>query len=428
MLVIADDLTGAADCGVACAAHGLHTMLVLGDSGGDVQAEALAIDGDTRRLPAHEAAAETSRLLRRFLRSEETLLYKKLDSTLRGNFGVELAATLEARRTLTGDGDRIVAVLAPAFPATGRTTVNGHQLVNGEPLTEFGSGQDGDMAALSDIAAMLRAAHLRPALLGLELIRGGGEILRNAMRTMAQDADVLMCDAETDDDLRRIAETSMALGRGTVWAGSGGLARHLLPAAKLALAPHSSLVQPVLTGPVLFIVGSGSAVSREQAEVLASRSDTIVMRISAEVLLAGEQSPQWLAYGLELESALNAGRDVAVMPDQGVRLESAKGPLLTAALSAMVRPLAAKVGALVVTGGETARAVFEAWGVSGLRLIGEVEAGLTFSVTSGWNREMPVLTKAGGFGGPESLLRCRQFLHEFDRGSAADQNRSKGTR
>ena len=57
MLVIADDLTGAADCGVACAAHGLHTMLVLGDSGGDVQAEALAIDGDTRRLPAHEAAA-----------------------------------------------------------------------------------------------------------------------------------------------------------------------------------------------------------------------------------------------------------------------------------------------------------------------------------------------------------------------------------
>ena len=36
MLVIADDLTGAADCGVACAGHGLRTMVVLGDSGGEV--------------------------------------------------------------------------------------------------------------------------------------------------------------------------------------------------------------------------------------------------------------------------------------------------------------------------------------------------------------------------------------------------------
>ena len=60
MLVIADDLTGAADCGVACAGHGLHTMLVLGDCGDDVGAEALAntealaVDGDTRRLAAND--------------------------------------------------------------------------------------------------------------------------------------------------------------------------------------------------------------------------------------------------------------------------------------------------------------------------------------------------------------------------------------
>ena len=64
MLIIADDLTGAADCGVACAGHGLHTMLVLGDSGDDVDAEVLSVDGDTRRLPPNEAAAETARLLR----------------------------------------------------------------------------------------------------------------------------------------------------------------------------------------------------------------------------------------------------------------------------------------------------------------------------------------------------------------------------
>ena len=107
MLVIADDLTGAADCGVACASHGLHTLLVLGDSGDNVDSEALAnaealsVDGDTRRLPSNEAAAETTRLLRRYARDGETLIYKKLDSTMRGNVGAELAAMLEARRGLT---------------------------------------------------------------------------------------------------------------------------------------------------------------------------------------------------------------------------------------------------------------------------------------------------------------------------------------
>ena len=208
----------------------------------------------------------------------------------------------------------------------------------------------------------------------------------------------------------------MALGRGTVWAGSGGLARHLLPAAGLTRDRHLSHEMIRGAGPALFVVGSGSAVSHEQVEVLATGSDTIVMRIPAEALLAGEQSPQWRASGLELERALNAGRDVAVMPDQVVKLDSAKGPLLTTALAAMARPLADKVGALVVTGGETARAVFEAWGVSRLRLMGEVEAGLPFSMTSGWSREIAVITKAGAFGGRESLLRCRQFLHVLDGG------------
>jgi 4-hydroxythreonine-4-phosphate dehydrogenase len=432
MLVLADDLTGAADCGVACAGHGLQTMLVLGDSEVDVQAEALAhaealaVDGDTRRLPAHEAGAETARLLRRFLRSEEMLLYKKLDSTMRGNVGAELAATLEARRTLARSDDRIVVVLAPAFPATGRTTVNGQQLVNGEQLTESDFGRNDNIRGLSDIAAMLRNAQLRPALVGFELVRGEGALLQNAMRRMARDADVLVCDAETDDDLRRIADASLALGRETVWAGSGGLARHLLPAAGLTRARLSSPKPLRVEGTVLFVVGSGSAVTHDQMEVLATKSDTIVMRIPAEALLAGEQSPQWRAYGLELERALNAGRDVAVMPDPGARVDSAKGPLLTAALAAMVRPLGDRAGALVVTGGETARAVFEAWGVNRLRLIGEVEAGLPFSVTAGWSREIPVLTKAGGFGGPESLLRCQQFLNELNRGPGNDRIRSKG--
>lgn len=426
MLIIADDLTGAADCGVACAGHGLRTLVVLGDSGAELNAGVLAVDADTRRLSPELAAAETARLLRMYLRSDETIVYKKFDSTLRGNVGEELAAVLGTCRELVRTHERTVVVLAPAFPAAGRTTVNGRQFVNGEPLEQSrqGKGQHTDFG--SDISSMLRAAHLRPAPLGLDLIRGDGPSLRDSMSRKARDCDVLVCDAETDDDLRRIAEASMALGNGTVWAGSAGLAWQLPPATgsvRPRLAPRR---QTSAAGPVLFVVGSGSDISRKQVETLAAGSDTIVMRIPCDVLLSGMESPQWKAYGMQMELALKLGRDLAVLPDSDALLDPANGPQFTAALAAMVKPLADKAGALVTTGGETARAVFEAWGIDSLLLVGEVEAGLPFSVTSGWRRELPVLTKAGGFGKAESLLRCRQFLREPDHGEVAHPRTNKG--
>ena len=429
MLVVADDLTGAADCGVACASHGLRTLVVLEEDDGEADADALAVDGNTRYLQRNEAAAETARLVRKYLRDQDTLLYKKLDSLLRGNVAVELAAALSVRRALSA-GERIVAVLAPAFPANGRTTVNGQQLVRGKPLEEAALWQYERRAARSFLPGMLNEAHLRSAMVGLDVIRRGA-ILQNAMKTLAQKADVLVCDAETDEDLRAIAVASMALGRGTVWAGTAGLAHHLPPAAGLTSTPVSIAAEPLAAGPTLFVVGSGSSVSREQAEALASRSDAMTIRIAPEVLLGGKELPDWRAHERAIEEALRAGRDTLIMlaagpgaPEPGIelRFESAKGPMLAAALAEIVRPFANTAGALVVTGGETARAVFQAWGIGRLRLVGEVEAGLPQAVAAGWTRPLPILTKAGAFGKPETFLRCQQFLRKLNRGGSGNNH------
>jgi hypothetical protein len=51
-----------------------------------------------------------------------------------------------------------------------------------------------------------------------------------------------------------------------------------------------------------------------------------------------------------------------------------------------------------------------------LRLIGELEKGVPVSVTENWSRQLPVITKAGDFGKPETLLTCSKFLHSTDRG------------
>jgi 4-hydroxythreonine-4-phosphate dehydrogenase len=102
------------------------------------------------------------------------------------------------------------------------------------------------------------------------------------------------------------------------------------------------------------------------------------------------------------------------------------GQILSAALARMVEPYADRIGGLVATGGESARAVLEAWGIHRLRLVSELEAGLACSVTEGWSGLLPVLTKAGAFGTPQTLLNCWGFLHRLDRSSTANLCQSKG--
>jgi D-threonate/D-erythronate kinase len=420
MLVLADDLSGAADCGVACASHGLSAVVLLSDRDTDtgIDADVLTIDCNTRNQPPAKAASEVTRLVERHLRNED-LLFKKLDSTLRGNVAAELAAALEARRMISADHP-VVAVLAPAFPANGRTTSNGRQLVHGRPLEETEIWQREPTPARSHIPEILHEAGLRSALIPLHAIRSDRSELQSTMTRLAETADVLVCDAETEEDLRTIAAASMVLSPRTVWAGSAGLAYHLRLAAGFKPATVSAPSQPFATGPTLFVIGSLSSISREQAKLLAAAPGLVSICISPNVLMQGKQSPEWRRHQLTLHNALHAGSDVAISLAAEHRIENEKGPLLTAALGQLAAQCAGRIGALVATGGESARSVLDAWGVTRLRILGELEPGLPLSITENWTRPLPVLTKAGGFGTPQTLLHCRQFLRNLDRSSAAN--------
>lgn len=422
IVIIADDLTGAADCAVACAGHGLRTLVVLDDCR-DNDAEVLAIDANTRNAGPERALAETARLVREHARGEGTLFYKKIDSTLRGNVAAELAGALQAQSAIAGQNQKAVAVLAPAFPANGRTTAGGRVLVHGVPLAETDLWQYERNPPPSSLVEMMSRTGLQTALLPLALIRGSD--LQKTMSDLAQRFDVLVCDAETDEDLRAIAETAMTLDCRTLLAGSAGMAYHLPRAAGMQGEP---IAPPAvkLPAPILFVVGSGAGISRVQTRVLEARPDIVSVRVAPGVLRAGEELPEWQGHRAAIERAFRAGVDVLLTVGAEERIERAQEPALAAALGELAHPCSGVVGALVATGGETARAVLRAWGIAGLQIVGEVEPGLPCSLAAGWRRELPVLTKAGSFGTPETLLRCRQFLQSLGHGDAALSNLSKG--
>jgi|SRR5579871_295431 len=395
VLIIADDLSGAADCAVACAVQGVDSVVALDES--DIDADVLALDANTRAMTSDEAAAKTARVVRALAR-ERQILFKKFDSTLRGHIGVEIAAALEAWRSAALRNSAI-AVVAPAFPAAGRTTIGGQQCLNGVPLE-------------TDLPAKLGAVGLRTGCIGLEMLRSGR--LSELLRTNAAGYNALICDAETDADLRLIAEAAACLRDGAVWTGSAGLARCLPATLNFSRRPSRAALLPGRHGPTLCVVGSLAGLSRNQAAVLSERGDVVVVTLRPQWLLGGPGTQKWCGSDEQIRSGLSAGCDVLVVIGAEDRLNPDMAPRLASALACLLAPCCAGIGGLVVTGGETARAVLSAVGVRFLVPVREVEPGIPLALASTADGErLPVITKAGAFGDSNTLVRCRDALRNL---------------
>ncbi|MHB1302724.1 MAG: four-carbon acid sugar kinase family protein [Acidiphilium sp.] len=413
LLIVADDLSGAADCAVACAAAGLDALVALG--GGAGEADVLAVDADSRRLDAAAAARATLAAFR----AHDTggaILFKKLDSGLRGNVGAEIRAGLDHARARNRGAPALAsafAIMAPAFPATGRTTRGGHQHIGGVPVERTELWRREGIDGTAHVPGMLARAGLRTVHLGLGLVRDP-PALRAALTAASGRDDAVVCDAESEADLAAIAAAGIALGPDTLWAGSAGLARHLPSAAGIAGRRPARTVAPA-AGPILFIVGSLSRVSREQAAALAE-SGAAPIAVDPATLRGGPGPPAWAEKGDRLGRFLAAGQDAVVTIEAGAQVDVGEGLALCAALARLVAPHVGSCAALVATGGETARAVLLAIGVTGLRLVCEVEPGVPLSLAEGAARALPVITKAGGFGRRETLANCRAALRAGWRG------------
>jgi 4-hydroxythreonine-4-phosphate dehydrogenase len=305
------------------------------------------VDLDTRSRPEGAVLRIVRRAFGRRAAKRANILFKKLDSTLRGHVAPELAA---ASRAL---GASRAVLFAPAFPAQGRRVRDARLFVRGKALAQ-------------DLCALVSRARLPVKHVDLGTIRGAG--LRQALdAALAAGARALVCDAETESDLEALAHAALALRPRPLFAGSAGLARALARNLPKRRRARRAAARPRA---VVAVVGSAAAVSVRQARRL-SRSRVL--------------GPK----------------------DLLVQLEWTRQP------TAADKPVGRRLGLLVarnaprahyvLTGGETARAVLAALGVREFRLLGEVEPGVPYGRAPGGAL---VCTKAGGFGGRDTLIRC----------------------
>jgi D-threonate/D-erythronate kinase len=398
--ILADDLSGAADCAVPFARAGFFTEIFLHPEIFAQTNPAIgSIDLHTRELAPDQASRLTSQALRLIQSDRETVWYRKIDSTLRGNIGSDVLSTVSEI-----PGKRVV-FCAPAFPDTGRTTARGKVFVNGMPLEE--SGVHSGWPAGKSISDLFREVGLRTKVLPLDVIRAGPSTI---LRSLPEDRglNVVICDAETNLDLLAIAEAGLQIRNKSIFVGSAGLTHQI---ATLWGSGEGMKSQPILEDkPILVVVGSRSPAARTQLELLSQLSGMDILRMPVTAL-ESECRPLIVA---GLERALAQGRDVAITTDLHGSLGDRQGAELMEALGRMLRPFLERFAALVLTGGETARSLLFQSEIGRLRVIDEIAPGVTLSIASG-EPSLPIIMKAGAFGTSATLLNAVHFLRTFKR-------------
>jgi uncharacterized protein YgbK (DUF1537 family) len=227
------------------------------------------------------------------------------------------------------------------------------------------------------------------------------------VRRALQDYECVVADAERDADLEAVVRAVPDPAR-VLWAGSAGLALALGSIYPGPCAEDAS-VHRAPVRPVLVVVGSLSGVAREQVRRLVDEYGEI------DVPVGGERADA-VQKAVEAAREALAGGTCAVVRSPEERAASSESILRSLAEVAAILSEEGLFEGLVLTGGATAVGVARRLGASGIRLEGEVETGVPMGVLAG-PRPYPVVTKAGGFGGPDTLQGAVEALSGEKRNS-----------
>jgi D-threonate/D-erythronate kinase len=360
LTIVADDLTGACDTGALFTGRAPVPVSVWPRRA--AEAAVRVVDTESRTLPAAEAAERVTTVA---TGGRAKHWFKKIDSTLRGPIGAEVDALMRATGTAT-------VIVCPAFPAQRRAVLDRTLLVRGVPVADTPIARDPHFPAGGSSVVDLLRPQLDRALswIPIDQLRAGGDALAARVRRLSGTA--IVADAETDSDLDLLAEAALAVTPQPLLVGSAGLGHAL--AARLGLLGER--VELPAGGRWLIVAGSANPATRRQ-----------------------------------IKEARAAGLTVLATPE---RAAADRTDVLARLVEQAVAALEREAwDLLVVTGGETAVALWSALGIDRVEVVGAPAPGLALGSLRLSGREpLAVVTKAGGFGTPDLFVGLHKSSKE----------------
>lgn len=383
--VVADDVTGACEAAAQFRQAGARVAVLL-DSGGTGPLpegwDVLVLVTGTRHALATHAAQRTGEAVGRLRAVGARRLYVKIDSLLRGSPG----GIIEAAAMAFGVP---YVLVAPAFPAQGRTVAGGWVRRDDTAVTDA-------MTRLGE-TAITSIGHIP-----LRAIRSSMTAIAISPGLLADSIALLVADSERDEDLWTLARYADSTELPLV-AGSAGFARFIADSWCEVAGDddEDDGAWAERGGPALVVVGARTATVQGQLDCLTGAD--YAEEVAVVSVAPGEPDIALPA----LRAALDRVPITVAALDVGTDETVAAADL--AAFARVVVAAATERGdalrGLALVGGETVTAVCAAAGVGLLRAVDEVLPGVPCSVIAdGLLAGVPIVTKSGDFGGEDALV------------------------
>ena len=394
LLILADDLTGAADSAARSHNAGLSSTIFLEPPKPPFPSETIAFTSDSRHLPADQAAQRVERIITNISPPPDTTWYKKIDSTLRGNIGSELIAMQHAIAQFQNSASSQI-VICPSFPDQGRC------LQDGKLITTQGGTQT-DLCALLQTQADQSIAHF-----SLHETNSVGHLSHSLSHYQNSPKQLIVIDAMTNAHLHTIVAATRRALPNALFCGSAGLVDALVQNMlknSSATDPHAPTTAPIHLAArpsrTLIVVGSGSAMA--QAQVNRLRDQPNIQSIELD-----PDSPT------KVVANRNKAHHLIHLPPppQDAQLDGPAARILAETLATAAINFMQQIGSvqLILVGGDTTVHALCGLGINKLDVIQELLPGMPLTKgISATQQEQYVTLKAGNHGDENTLVELIQ--------------------
>lgn len=419
VLIIADDFTGVLDTGVQFSKFRIPTLVTidtnidfLGPECENIQV--LALNTETRHISAQEAYEIIYRTVAKAVKYGIPHIYKKTDSTLRGNIGIELQALMDAANSKN-------VMFVPAWPKNHRFTKNGIHYINGTPIGETIFSRD-----LYDPVKHNKVSDIIAEQSEVTVWNIGRGIKTESLQRSSKEG-ILVFDAISDDDIMQIGKVLKENNMLSNIAGCAAFAE-ILP--KLIDFEYSSTGRWCAEkGNVLLVSGSLNRISFKQIKYAEDflgfqsyvatpkqRLDSSYHKSKHAYEIYENINQQLIKYGRFIirygndPDEMNLTAEMARKNDHDIKM-------LHSTIANNIGKLVVKVikkknvNTLIVFGGDTLLGIMKNLGVDNIYLITEILPGVVLSKLKLRGYYLNLVTKAGGVSKEDIVQKILDFLN-----------------
>ncbi len=423
--IIADDLTGANDTALQFHLKGANTQILLSEEIEPVNVKGTqtwAISTETRNIDSDLAYDKVCRTAKMFMdKINPDFIYKKIDSTIRGNIAVEILGILSV-------SDYEASVIVPAFPTEMRTTVGGYHLLKGIPIERTEMAVDPHSPIIESHVPTLLENQLSEKfqnMVGLielkTVMKGAGPILQKINELIDDGKKLIVVDAVSTVDIEQIALAIKKSDNKILPTGTAAFAQALSEFWISDVDNEEHIIKTFATLPKFIVSGSATQITASQIETLEKSDEfdnVLTLSLDLKTVLGGvkDELVDRIVSNLNFDNTVlvhtsNLIKDFDGFSDDSLKAELSKANLadfITEFLAELAKRVLEKKEALLITlGGETSYKCCRAIGAYQLQLVDEVTSAIALSID---HNGQWIVTKSGNLGGANTLIDILKYF------------------